>query len=70
MGIAALVLAVWLWSHSRSQEARIDALREDLVRVESYIPGLLRSELSAQEKRLMEKIDGRLDQIEALLAKR
>ena len=57
------VLAVCLGTHSKRQELRIDALSAELEIVQTQFPTWLRSELSAQEERIVLRI-------EALLAKR
>ena len=58
--LLALAAVLYLWAHVRKQEARIDALREDMNTVNLYLPSLIRSELSAQEERLYHRIESLL----------
>ena len=64
--VAGLVLvalmAVFLWGHSRKQDERIRALRVELDSVQIHFPTWLRSELSATEERIIERIDALLAQ--------
>ena len=50
-------LAVYLCFCIESQEVRIKALRADLERVDEYLPRLIRSELAAQEARIIQRIE-------------
>lgn len=61
--LLALVMAVVLCRTVAKQEARIDMLMSDMEQINLHLPGLIRSELSAQEERIVIRI-------EALLVKR
>lgn len=55
--VAALALCVWLHVKIRRQEIEIDAVKADLERVETYLPAMIRSELAAQEDRIIMRIE-------------
>ncbi len=51
--IAVLGVCAWMRYTVSVQGGKIDALREELDRVQEIIPGMIRAELQAHEERMM-----------------